>query len=195
MNSDLTATGLVQLVHRYYPAGLTNVDAQYDSTEEAQLLNQLIHENLKDRPRWMDFVLQIQQEFPDCSIWDATVPSHDPCTTCRVSLPGFTTGNSRYDGVVCLLSQIAPVYAIYAAHVEERGAALPREVWLRFPPLPTEFQTHESKLAQLIESTFGFTRLSNEILFTPVPDLVPRVGHLQLGQAQLIDCLFTPYRG
>lgn len=107
------------------------------------------------------------------------------------------TGSPRYDGVVCLLSQIAPVYALYAAHVEERGAGLSRsrEAWLRFPPLPVEFQAHETRLAQLIESTFGFTRLSNEILFTPVPDLVPRVGHLQLGEAQLIDCLFTPYRG
>ncbi|HYO57719.1 IS66 family transposase [Archangium sp.] len=50
------------------------------------------------------------------------------------------------------------------------------------------------KLAGLIESTFGFTRLSNEVLFTPVPDLVPRTANHGLGKAQLIDCLFTWHR-
>jgi hypothetical protein len=68
------------------------------------------------------------------------------------------------------------------------------EYWLRFPPFPPEFQAQEAKLAGLIESTFGFTRLSNDVLFTPVPDLVPRTANYVLGEAQLIDCLFTWHR-
>ncbi|HEX8819859.1 MAG TPA: hypothetical protein VF794_08055 [Archangium sp.] len=92
------------------------------------------------------------------------------------------------------MSQLAPVYALYASHMEEKGPGLPRDHWLRFPPLPPEFQAHETRLAALIESTFGFTRLPNDVLFTPVPDLVPQTATFGLGKAQLIDCLFTPYR-
>ncbi|WP_275439039.1 hypothetical protein [Archangium violaceum] len=40
----------------------------------------------------------------------------------------------------------------------------------------------------------GFTRLPNETLFIPVPDLVPRSANYGPGEAQLIDCLFTPHR-
>jgi hypothetical protein len=111
-----------------------------------------------------------------------------------VSQPGFKTGDPRYDSVVCLLSQLVPVYALYASYVEEKGPGLPRDGWLRFPPFPPEFQEREAKLAGLIESTFGFTRLSNDVLFTPVPDLVPPTANFELGKARLVDCLFTPHR-
>ncbi|MGZ3460886.1 MAG: hypothetical protein ACXU86_20555, partial [Archangium sp.] len=63
-----------------------------------------------------------------------------------------------------------------------------------FPPFPPEFQLREAKLARLVESTFGYTRLSNDVLFTPVPDLVPPTANYELGRAQLIDCLCAPYR-
>ena len=95
--------------------------------------------------------------------------------------------------LVCLLSQLAPVYAIYASHTDRRKYP-ELEAWLRFPPFPSEFQPQETQLANLIESTFGFTRLSKEVLFTPVPDLVPRTVNYRLGEALLIDCLFTEHR-
>ncbi|OJT26646.1 hypothetical protein BO221_00975 [Archangium sp. Cb G35] len=102
-------------------------------------------------------------------------------------------GDSLYDCVVCLVSKLAPVYALYASHTDKND---PGETghWLRFPPLPPRFQAHEARLATLIESTFGYTHLSNDILFTPVPDLVPRTANFGLGKAQLIDCLFTRHR-
>ncbi len=125
---------------------------------------------------------------------NTTVPWHDPCYECRVSLPGFVTGAPLYDSVVCLLSTLAPVYALHVSHMEDKGPGLPRDHWMRFPPFPTEFQAHEAKLAGLIESTFGFTRLPNDILFFPVPDLVPRTSHRALGEARLIDLLFTEHR-
>jgi hypothetical protein len=59
------------------------------------------------------------------------------------------------------------------------------------PLLPPEFQAHEAKLAGLIESTLGFSRLSAEVLFTPVPDLVPRTANHGPSEALLIDCFFT----
>jgi hypothetical protein len=194
MNPEPLANALVQLVRCYYPPGMEKEDPRYAATEEAQRLDRLLHANTQGSPTWKDFVQRVRGEFPDCSIWDATVPLHDPCYTCRVSQPGFVTGGPRYDSVVCLLSQLAPVYALYASHVEEKSTGLPRDYWLRFPPFPPEYQKHEAKLAGLIESTLGFTRLSNDILFIPVPDLVPPTANYQLGEAQLIDCLFTLHR-
>ena len=192
MKPELTADALVQLIHRYYPAGLRNDDPQYKASEEGQRLNALVHAHEQPSPAWKEFILRLHREFPGCSIWDTTVPLHEPCTSVRVSLPGFETGAPRYDCVVCLLSQLAPVYALYASHTDRR---LPGgDYWLRYPPFPPEFQAHETKLAGLIESTFGFTRLSNETLFTPVPDLVPRSANYGPGEAQLIDCLFTWHR-
>jgi hypothetical protein len=193
MKPELTADALVQLVHRYYPAGLLIDEPQYKESEESQRLTALLHANAGGGPTWKDFIQRLRGEFPDSSIWDLTAPLLDPCYNVRVSLPGFAVGAPQYDCVVCLLSQLAPVYTLYASHTEETSPPM-RKAWLRFPPLPPEFQSQEAKLARLIESTFGFTRLSNEVLFTPVPDLVPRTANFGLGEAQLIDCLFIPHR-
>jgi hypothetical protein len=193
MKPKLTADALVQLVHRYYPAGFLIDEPQYAASEESQRLTALLHANAGGSPVWADFLQRLREEFPDSSLWDLTVPLLDPCYNVRVSLPGFVTGASQYDCVVCLLSQLAPVYALYASHTEKTSPPV-RKAWLRFPPFPPEFQSQEAKLARLIESTFGFTRLPNEVLFTPVPDLVPRTSNLGLGEAQLIDCLFTSSR-
>ncbi|REG36210.1 hypothetical protein ATI61_102587 [Archangium gephyra] len=189
MNPELTADALVQLVHRYHPAGLLNGDPRYDESEEGQRLTALVHAHVAPSPEWKGFIQQLHEQFPNCHLWDTTVPWHDPCYSIRVSLPGFVSGGPRDDCIVALLSQLAPVYAIYASHTDK---SLPgADYWLRFPPFPPEFQAHEAKLAGLIESTFGFTRLTNDILLTPVPDLVPRTANHELGRAQLIDCLFT----
>lgn len=193
MNPDLTADALVRLVHRYYPAGLLIDEPRYKESEEFQRLEALLHTTARGSPAWRDFLQRLPGEFPGCSIWDMTVPLLDPCFICRVSLPGFAAGAARYDSVVCLLSQLAPVYALYASHRVQKGPDLERESWLRFPPLPPEFQSHEEKLAGLIESIFGFTRLTRDVLFTPVPELVPRTATFGLGRARLIDCLFAPH--
>jgi hypothetical protein len=195
MNPELTADALVQLVHRFHPAGLRNDDPRYDESEEGQRLTAVLHANMQPSPAWKGFIQKLREEFPDCSRWDTTVPLLDPCYSVRVSLPGFVTGAPLYDCIVCLLSQLAPVYALYASHTQEKSPDFPRgDYWLRFPPFPSEFQAQEARLAGLIESTFGFTRLSNDILFTPVPDLVPHVANYGPGKAQLIDCLFSPDR-
>lgn len=192
MMPDLTANALIELVHRYHPTGIDNEDPRYKSSEEAQRLSSLIQANAAPAQEWKEFVQRLHEEFNDCMIWDTTIPWHDPCWSCRVSLPGFEIGRPQYDAVICLLSLLAPVYALYASHSEEQGSK--RDHWTAYPPLPPEFQSHEAKLSALIETTFGFTRLSNEVLFLPVPDLVPRTANFGLGKAQLIDCLFTWHR-
>jgi hypothetical protein len=195
MHPELTAKALVQVAHRYHPAGLRNDDPRYDESAEGQRLTALVNANAQPSPSWKGFIQRLLTEFPDCSIWDTTVPLLDPCYSVRVSLPGFVTGAPLYDCIVCLLSQLAPVYALYASHTQKPNPSLPQgEYWLRFPPFPPEFQAQEVRLAELIESTFGFTRLSNDVLFTPIPDLVPRAANFGPGEAQLIDCLFSPDR-
>jgi hypothetical protein len=195
MKLDPFTDALVQLVHCYHPAGLRNDEPRYKESEEGQRLTRLIHANVRPSPAWKDFLQRVREELPDCSLWDTTIPWHDPCYSVRVSQPGFKTGDPRCEEVVCLLSLLAPVYALYASYMEEKGPGiLPRDGWMRFPPFPPEYQEREAKLAGLIESTFGFTRLSNETLFTPVPDLAPRTANHGPGEAQLVDCLFTTHR-
>ena len=192
MMPDQTTNALIELVHRYYPASIDNEDPRYKSSEEAQRLSSLIQANAEPPQTWKEFVQRLHEEFTGCMIWDTTIPWHDPCWSCRVSLPGFEIGRQQYDAIVCLLSLLAPVYALYASHSQEEGSK--RNHWTAYPPLPQEYQAHEVKLSALIETTFGFTRLTNEVLFTSVPDLVPRTANFGLGKAQLIDCLFTWHR-
>lgn len=189
-----TADAPISLVHSYYPPGIDHDDPRYESSVEGQRLTRLIAANVGGTQQWNGFIQGLNPAFPDCFIWDSTVPWHEPCFVCRVSLPGFVSGKPRYDSLVCLLSQLTPVYALYASHLEERGPGLERDHWTRFPPLPLEFQEHEKKLSVLIESALGATRVPNDVLSIPLPDRVPRTGHCQLGEAKLIDCLFTPYR-
>ncbi|HYO70755.1 MAG TPA: hypothetical protein VEU33_32210 [Archangium sp.] len=187
MKPEPFTDALVRLVHCYYPSGLRNDDPGYRESEESQRLTRLIC--VQPSPTWKGFTQQVAQEFPDSSLWDTSVPYDDPCNSLRVSLPGFVEDAPRYDCVVALLSQLAPVYALYASHTHKLATRV--DSWLCFPPFPHEFQAHETKLARLIESTLGFTRLSNDVLLTPVPDLVPRTANYGLGEALLVDCLFT----
>jgi hypothetical protein len=194
MNPELTAEALLQLVHRYYPVGLDNDDPRYKASEEGQRLQALIDAQMREAPlAWTDFIQRLKVEFTDCHIWDATMAWHEPCYNARVSNPGFVTGDLVYHEVVCLLSTLAPVYALYASQIDKASQPKPKG-WLRFPPFPPELQAQEAKLAGLIEATFGYTRLPNDILFIPVPDLVPRSANYGLGEARLIDLLFTEHR-
>lgn len=189
---ELTLDALLRLVSQYFPHGLGIDDPGYDSSEEAHRLARRLEEARQDMRPWEGFIQRLREEFPDCLLWDKTLLWHDPCYNVQVSLPGVTIGGGRYDTVACLLSLLAPVYVLYASHLEEKPTG--REAWTRYPPLPTEFQSHEARLARLVESSFGFTRLPNEVLFTPVPGFRPRTGHFISEEPQLIDLLFTPQR-
>ncbi|KFA93759.1 hypothetical protein [Archangium violaceum] len=191
MKLDPFTDALVRLVHCYYPPGIEDYDPRYKKSEEYQRLTRLLLANQRVSPTWKGFTAKVVEAFPGCHIWDATVPMHEPCNIVRVSLPGFVEGAPRYDSVVVLRSQLAPVYALYASHYENRSAG--GSSWWRFAPFPSEYQAHEAKLATLIESTLGFTRLSPESLLIPVPGLVPNTGNLALGRARLVDCLLSPH--
>jgi hypothetical protein len=192
MRPEPTPEALIQLLRRYYPAGLEHWDPRYATSEEAQRLDQLLRAARQDSSAWAGFLQRLRAELPQCRILEMTNLWHDPCYTCRVWLPGVEVGGDRFDAVVCLLSLLAPVYALYGCHARLDG---PSAEWApRLSAFPQELQPHEARLATLIETTFGATRLSEDVLSTPIPELVPRSGSLELGQAKLIDCLFTDHR-
>jgi hypothetical protein len=175
MPSVPSAQELIRVVREYYPQGIELDDPRYKASAEAQRLQRLIEEAHVDLSRWADFVAGVRHTFPDCVIWDRTLLWHDPCFRLHVSLPGMVVGGRRFDMVVCLLSLLAPVYAIYASHIDENPAG--RVARTCYPPLPAAFQSHEQALAQRIEVAFGFVRLPKETLVVPMPGFRPRTGH------------------
>lgn len=216
MSAGLDVSSLLTLVRAYYPPGIDADDPRYQQTEQAKRLRALMDgmaramgakEELTDGlapipdevlelgatvaafGEWPSFVRRLRDEFPGCKVWDKTVPWYDPSFACQISWPNGEYGESARDAIVCVLSMLAPVYAIYGMR-----QAAKREHWMRFPPLPMEFQAREAQLAELIEAEFGFARLDNEVLTARVADLVPHSGNLLLGEAELVDCLLTTER-
>jgi hypothetical protein len=193
MKPDLSAPALVEVLYRYHPTNLRPDDPLYKVSAEAQMLSRVLEDAQKDTRTWKSFVQRVHEEFPGCVLWDSTLLFYDPCYRLRISLPTSSKSADQRDELVCLVSLLAPAYVIYASHSLDTGPYA--EAWTRYPPLPVEFQPYEARLAALIESTFGSTRLPNEVLFTPVPDLAVRGGNVHLGKARLIDLLFTEDRG
>ena len=193
MKPDLSATGLVQLLHQYYPTGLWADEPGYRESEQFQRLQRVLEEARKDTHTWKDFVQQAREAFPRSTFWDSTMLFYDPCYRLRISLPLPKEVGTARDELVCLVSLLAPAYVIYASHALNTGPFA--EAWTRYPPLPPDFQPDEARLAALIESTFQATRLPNEVLFTPVPEMDHWGGNVGLGKARLIDLLFTEDRG
>lgn len=194
MSQDLSARALVALVHRYYPAHLVSEDdPRYDASEEAQRLTALRSAEWENSGPWNAFVLRLREEFTARRVWELPYLIYEPVRYVRVTVPGtgLTPGEGELKEVVCMLSVLAPVYCIFGSHQRTKNR---RMVWneMHFPPLPPEYQPLEARLASLLESTFGVTRLPNDVLFTPVPDVT--VQQRMLGKAQLIDCLFSTSR-
>jgi hypothetical protein len=193
MSQDLSARALVELVHDYYPTEFPDPEDPRVISEEEQRLTALRGAAWDNSETWQAFVATLRKEFPESNVWDLPYLLYEPSRYCRVTLPGMglTPGEEELKEVVCMLSVLAPVYCLFASHQRSENG---RMVWneMHFPPMPPEYQGVEARLATLIESTFGLTRLPNEVLFTPVPDVI--VEHRALGKAQLIDCLFSTNR-
>lgn len=190
MKPDLSAPELMACVRQYYPVGIPPGDPRYEGSAEIQRLRHLLHSSAIDPGAWQSFVQKVEDTFPGCDVSDSIPRLYRPSYRCEVTLPGVEPwpGRTREDSVVCMLSVLAPVYALYARHWKDDRTE--RESWTRFPPLPPEFQAHEAKLASLIESTFGITRLPTEVLFTPVPDLQPLRGQPRHRAPWLEELLF-----
>jgi hypothetical protein len=194
MSQDFSARALIALAHRYYPANLLSEDdPRYRASSEYERLTVLRRDEWANSGPWNAFVARLREEFSASNVWDLPYLLYEPSRYCRVRLPGtgLTPGEGELKEVVCMLSVLAPVYCIFGSHQRSENR---RTVWneMHFPPLPPEYQQLETRCATLIESTFGVTRLPNDILFVPVPDL--SLGNLTLGEVRLIDCLFSTNR-
>lgn len=172
MAPDVSAPALLEVLRRYYPSRATKQATRSESSEEAQRLRSRIDSIRSDTRTWSSFVQQVEAAFPGCDVSYSFPSGFTPSFRCQVTLPGMQPRLERTqeNSVTGMISVLAPVYAIYARHWEDDRTE--REMWLRYPPLPSEFQAHEAKLAALIESSFGATRVPNEVLFTHAPGLM-----------------------
>jgi predicted phosphohydrolase len=191
MNSPPTADALLGLVHRFYPAGVHRDDPRYPATEEHQRLDAVMSAAAQDSTAWSDFLRLLERELPGSRVWDYPTLRYDPCRCARVALPASPLEASDYKAVVLLVSVLTPVHLLYACHqrLENRKVV---ESATHYPPLPAEFFAYETRMDELVRATLGTVRLSNEVLFTPVPDV--QVGNTAFGKVVLADCLFTDHR-
>ncbi|MFP2904883.1 hypothetical protein ACLESD_07480 [Pyxidicoccus sp. 3LFB2] len=194
MSQAPSLQALVELAHQYWPANLVSSDdIRYVTSGEIQRQTALREAALKDSSQWNALLEQLGQTLPGCEPWELPYLLHEPCRYVRISVPGqgLTKGAGELTELAAMVSVLAPVYALFGSRQRYEDE---RMVWneLYFPPLPAEFQPREATLARLIEAQLGCTRLANDVLFTPVPDL--KVQHLRLGEARLIDCLFSTNR-
>lgn len=188
MDERFSANALVDLVHRYYPAGIHGDDPQHQESEEYRRLTAARLAAQQDDATWKGFRLRVREELPECIQWELPGLLYDPGRRVRVYLPHSQVPTGERKAVVVLMSILAPVHVLHASREvdldEERSTS---QVW--FPPLPSEFQPYEEKLDALIRAELGTVRLPNEVLFTPVPDL--QVGNTGFREVKLIHCLFT----
>ncbi|MFL5351207.1 hypothetical protein [Archangium sp.] len=188
MDERFSAESLIKLVHRYYPSGLYEDDPRHGQSEEFKRLVAAKQAAMKDAVDWKGFLQRVREQLPDCLQWDLQALRYDPSRHVRVYLPGTTLEQREKKCVVVYVSILAPVHFLHASQEveldEERSHS---EAW--FPPLPPELQPLEALLDALARESFGSVRLSNEILFTPVPDL--QVGNTRLGKVKLLNCLFS----
>ncbi|WP_375765171.1 hypothetical protein NR798_25995 [Archangium gephyra] len=194
MDTHFTVDELLALVHRFYPSNLEGNDPRHETSEEFQRLLAAREAAMADTPRaqaWDSFFRRLRDAVPGSHVENWSTLRYDACWRCRVYLPGTSPTSTEVKAVVGLVSILAPVFAIYASHQTYEGQRV-SNTRLFFPPMPTEFHEQEAILDGLIRSSFGFERLPNEILFTPVSDL--QVGNKAPEKVQLIDCLFTDNR-
>ena len=179
---------LVELVHRFYPAGMASYEPGYVTSEESQRRDALRKAALQEGSAWEKLRQGIQETLPDVGLWELPSLLYHPCRTLRVYLPDSPRGADVQEAVVLLVSVLSPVHTLYASHQTYVGKRVARsKTW--FPPLPPRFRAVEDRLDALAQSMFGSVRLPNEVLFTPTPDL--HVEHVPGGETQLLHCLFT----
>ncbi|NMO18070.1 hypothetical protein HPC49_10010 [Pyxidicoccus fallax] len=190
MSQSLTAQALLQLVRRYYPAGIHGGDPRYEASEEFKRLTALRRAAVEDARAWDAFLQRVETEMPDCVVWDYPNIRYDPAYCLRLGLPGYPDGGPEHKEVVLMVCILAPVHLLYADHSKHVGDIT--ETITYPPPFPTEFQPFAEKLEALAIETFGTTRLPEEVLSTPVPDI--HVGLIGFGKVTLADCLFSDHR-
>lgn len=195
MNAGSSATYLLDLVHQYYPSNLYSSEPGYRESSQFQRLLAARHEAQTQRTGlWKNLLQRLQEALPECKVEDWSVLwSDDNCWRARVYLPGpvEVSAGREARAVVLLVSILAPVYVLYTSlQLQAAGNQLQQ------PRLFYEDVPETQDVARLVETLarreMRIEKLPNETLSTPVPDIQCR--NVKLGEAMLIDCLFTDDR-
>lgn len=195
ITTDLSSSGLLELVHRYYPANRWESDEGYVASEQYQRLIQARQEALNNADSWERLLSKLRQELPGCSVEDwSALFSTDNCRRARVYLPEIPQledGRQEYRAVVLLVSVLAPVYVRYSSFRRRIRQHLWEKPTLFYEDVP-ETQPYANKVDALVRAELGVHPLPHDTLFTLVPDI--QCHNRALGEARLIDCLFTDDR-
>ncbi len=191
MMTPPSTSELLELVYRYYPRNLESHDPRYEESEESQRREARQAAARKQEEAWNAFLQRAREELSGCRLWELPFLLYHPCRCLRVALPDSPMGADLQKAVVLLVSVLVPVHVLYASWQILQGGRV-SESRTYFPPLLEEFQPIEARLDALVQDVLHTARLSNDVLFTPVPDV--QVGHVDLGQARLVDCLFSDDR-
>jgi len=191
MTNALSRDALLDVVHRFYPVNLYSTEPGYVESEQFQRLLARREDVLEELgAQWHEFVGGVRAELPDCKVLDMTYLRVDNCFRLRVYPPGTDRSTRHVKAAVACLSIMAPGYIIYSSYRENiNGEHTPARTFYNRMP---DTEAYESVLESNIHSIFGFTRIPNEVLFTPVPDI--QCFNVMLGKAMLADCLFTDDR-
>jgi hypothetical protein len=198
MKPVLSAAQLDELVHRYYPVGLHGSEPGYAESEQYERLVGARERAERNPSAWERCFKKLEAALPDCDVEDWSVLLSDNCWRARVYLPGTVpvrlpeTGEEgqEYRAVVLLVSILAPVYCLYSSF-QVRVGALWRPSRTFYAEVP-ETTRHVDIIDALVRTEMVIQRLPNETLFTPVSDI--QCHNVALGEAKLIDCLFTDDR-
>ncbi|WNG40604.1 hypothetical protein F0U61_48145 [Archangium violaceum] len=194
MSVDISAPQLLELVHRYYPTNLYSSEVGYHESEQYQRLEEARDVAMGQSTIWKGCLARLREALPECKVQDWTALfSNDNCWRVRVYLPEVLKlpgGAEEVRAVVVLVSILAPVYVLYSSFQQysDKGASLSRTFYEDMP----ETKSYADKVEAIVRDVLHVRRLPNETLFTPVPDI--QVRNTSLGEAKLIDCLFTDDR-
>ncbi|WP_428263399.1 hypothetical protein [Haliangium sp.] len=208
-----TLDELVVCVHRHYPRGVEADDPRHQDSEESHRLV-CVQEaaamscqwNFYDVPTewrvpldpcvlpvitalraWRPLHVRWCAEIPAMELWDESNPWLSACYRYSAVRPNYAPeADEWYDPVTCVVSILAPVYALYTcsnAPGEHKRA--------RYSAFPDRYQERLAALSRLVEEMLGFHRLEEEVLLHPVLDVVPGSSNLLLGEATMRDCLFS----
>jgi hypothetical protein len=191
MSADLSTPRLLQLVHQYYPANVREFDEGYSESEQYQRLLRARREALENSGAWQRLFSKLTEALPHCHVEDWSVLfSNDNCWRARLRLPEVVQlegGGQEFRTVVLLVSILAPVYVRYTSFHQLFGRKWKKPT-LFYKDVP-ETKSIADTAEALVRAELGVHPLPHDTLFTPVPDIA--CDNTALGEAQLIDCLFT----
>lgn len=195
MPNDLSTPQLLELVHQYYPANKRQFDEGYSESEQYQRLLRARREAMENSGPWKRMFSKLTEALPGCRVEDWSVLfSDDNCWRVRVILPEVLQlegGVQEFRTVVVLVSILAPVYVRYSSFERRIRKHRWEKSALFYEDVP-ETRPLADKVEAVVRSELDVRPLPHDTLFTLVPDIQCR--HTRLGEARLIDCLFTDDR-